>query len=216
MQTKDKQLAQVPVEKLAQQVVTALQTEEGQKQLAPLFQQFQAESKTMFEKVGKMDQAVKRLSEGDVVDHTSLYKSDDGRFYDEQGNAWTSKEEWVRSDAQKNPKKYSPVYPKLGMPLTKEHHYLDRDAVISGEPAERIQKTDGSVVDQFGNKVDQIVSPKPEIRHSGNDPIMRYIINNDTVYMMNRPTRHGYEGLNGKASDDSVSKYRERVNTGWN
>lgn len=65
MQTKDKQLAQVPTEQLAQQVVKALQTEEGQKQLQPLFQQFQTELQGgMFKRGGKMDQAVKKMSDG--------------------------------------------------------------------------------------------------------------------------------------------------------
>ena len=63
MQTKDKQLAKVPTEQLAQQVVKALQTEEGQKQLQPLFQQFQAEMQGgMFKRGGKLDYAVKILN----------------------------------------------------------------------------------------------------------------------------------------------------------
>ena len=62
MQTKDKQLAQVPTEQLAQQVAKALQTEEGQKQLQPLFQQFQTEMQGgMFKSGGKLDQAAERL-----------------------------------------------------------------------------------------------------------------------------------------------------------
>lgn len=65
MQTKDKQLAQVPTEQLAQQVIKALQTEEGQKQLQPLFQQFQTEMQGgMFKCGGKMDQAVKKMKHG--------------------------------------------------------------------------------------------------------------------------------------------------------
>lgn len=65
MQTKDKQLAQVPTEQLVKQVVKALQTEEGQKQLQPLFQQFQTEMQGgMFKCGGKMDQAVKKMQPG--------------------------------------------------------------------------------------------------------------------------------------------------------
>ena len=72
MQTKDQQLAQVPTEQLAQQVIKALQTEEGQKQLQPLFQQFQTEMQGgMFKRGGKMDQAVKKMS-------TNVKKGDDG------------------------------------------------------------------------------------------------------------------------------------------
>lgn len=66
MQAKDTQLAQIPTEQLAQQLVQALQTEEGQKQLAPLFQQFQQEAGTeIFKKGGRMDQAVKKMQTGD-------------------------------------------------------------------------------------------------------------------------------------------------------
>jgi Skp family chaperone for outer membrane proteins len=65
MQTKDEQLAQVPTEQLAEQVIKALQTEEGQKQLQPLFQQFQTEMQGgMFKCGGKMDQAVKKMKRG--------------------------------------------------------------------------------------------------------------------------------------------------------
>lgn len=67
MQTKDTQLAQIPAEQLAQQLIQALQTEEGQKQLAPLFQQFQQESgTTIFKNGGKMDYAVKFMKRYDV------------------------------------------------------------------------------------------------------------------------------------------------------
>lgn len=86
MQTKDKQLAGVPTEQLAAQVVKALKTEEGQKQLAPLFEQFQTElNGGMFKCGGKMDQAVKRMQGGDVIDYTPLTRGEDGRLYDEEG-----------------------------------------------------------------------------------------------------------------------------------
>ena len=61
IQKKDEQLAQVPIEHLVQQVVRALQTEEGQQKMAPLFQQFQAESQPIFKKGGKMQHAVKTM-----------------------------------------------------------------------------------------------------------------------------------------------------------
>lgn len=68
MQTKDNQLAQIPTEQLAQQLVQALQTEEGQKQLAPLFQQFQQESGTaIFKNGGRMDYAVKFMKRYSVT-----------------------------------------------------------------------------------------------------------------------------------------------------
>lgn len=71
MQTKDKQLAQVPTEQLAKQVVQALQTEEGQKQLQPLFQQFQTEMQGgMFKSGGKLDQAVKKMYGGGETENT--------------------------------------------------------------------------------------------------------------------------------------------------
>lgn len=65
IQTKDEQLAQVPIEQLAQHVAQALQTEEGQKQLGPLFQQFQSELQGgMFKRGGKLDYATKKLKSG--------------------------------------------------------------------------------------------------------------------------------------------------------
>jgi hypothetical protein len=89
MQTKDKQLAQVPAEQLAQQVAKALQTEEGQKQLQPLFQQFQSEMQgEMFKCGGKMDQAVKRMQPGESAEivkapRREIQNDEDPRLRDE-------------------------------------------------------------------------------------------------------------------------------------
>jgi hypothetical protein len=66
MQSKDQQLASVPVEQLAAQVAQALQTPEGQKQLAPLFQQFQAEVGQLMRNGGKMNYAVNRLQSSHI------------------------------------------------------------------------------------------------------------------------------------------------------
>ena len=64
MQSKDEKLAKVPVEQLAVKVAEALKTQEGQKQLAPLLQQFQSEVSEIMRSGGKMEYAVKRMSEG--------------------------------------------------------------------------------------------------------------------------------------------------------
>ena len=77
MQTKDKQLAQIPTEQLAKQVVKALQTEEGQKQLQPLLQEFQSEMQEgMFKCGGKMDQAVKRMQPGGSTEAVKAPRSE--------------------------------------------------------------------------------------------------------------------------------------------
>ena len=215
MQTKDKQLAQVPTEQLAQQVVKALQTEEGQKQLQPLFQQFQTEMQGgMFKRGGKMDQAVKKMQWGETIDYTPLVE-EDGKLYDETGGVWTSASEWLRHDAGLHPEKYSPIYPKLGEPLTKPHSYVDMTAAMDGENAYRTQHPDGTITGFGGQIVERIVPQKPAIRYSGNDPITRHVVGNDTVYMMSRPTTTGYLDRRGRATDKEVSKYRNRVNTGW-
>lgn len=117
MQTKDQQLAQVPVEQLAQQVMSALQTEEGQKQLAPLFQQFQSESQAMFKKGGKMDQAVKRLQPGGATSsNTDFLRTADvpsknynqrfaenGRLYWKDGNDWYRLSEGMEEPVRLDP-----------------------------------------------------------------------------------------------------------------
>lgn len=64
MQSKDQQLASIPVEQLAAQVAQALQTPEGQKQLAPLFQQFQAEVGQVMRSGGRIGYAISRLQSG--------------------------------------------------------------------------------------------------------------------------------------------------------
>jgi hypothetical protein len=61
LQGKDEQLASLSIDQIVSQVAQALQTPEGQKQLAPLFQQFQAESTGMFKKGGKLDYAVRKM-----------------------------------------------------------------------------------------------------------------------------------------------------------
>lgn len=85
MQSKDEKLAKVPVEQLAAKVAEAMKTQEGQKQLAPLFQQFQSEVSEIMRSGGKMDYAVKRMQGGDVIQYTPLTKDDDGTLYDEEG-----------------------------------------------------------------------------------------------------------------------------------
>jgi hypothetical protein len=88
MQAKDKQLAKVPTEQLAQQVVEALQTEEGQKQLQPLFKQFQTEMQGgMFKSGGKLDQAVKKMQPGGATEKVKaprreIQSSEDPRLQD--------------------------------------------------------------------------------------------------------------------------------------
>lgn len=159
---------------------------------------------------------IKRLSEGgDAIDYTPLTRDEDGNLIDENGGRWTSAEEWLRQDAQKNPEKYSPIYPRLGEPLKKEHSYIDRTAAVDGEGAYRTQHPDGTITGIGGKKLGEVVPGKPEFRFSGNDIITRHIIDEDTVYMMARPTPYGYEDRRGRAKDKDVNKYRQRTNTGW-
>lgn len=138
MQTKDKQLAQVPTEQLAQQVVKALQTEEGQKQLQPLFQQFQTEMQGgMFKSGGKLDQAVKKMSGGgssendrkkNVLEHNDIPKKDyydkvglgnyvyrkiDGEWYENLPDAWGDR--WL--------------------PYEGTHHYDELERLAAGSPS---------------------------------------------------------------------------------
>lgn len=61
----------------------------------------------------------------------------------------------------------------------------------------------------------RIVPGKPEVRYSNNDVITRHIMGDDTIYMMARPTYSGYEDRRGRATDEDVPKYRNRINTGW-
>lgn len=67
MQTKDKQLAQIPTEQLAKQVIEALQTEEGQKQLQPLFQQFQTEMGQSYQFGGKIENESNIRPKGGII-----------------------------------------------------------------------------------------------------------------------------------------------------
>lgn len=88
-------------------------------------------------------------------------------------------------------------------------------AAMDGENAYRTQHPDGTITGFGGRIVERIVPQKPAIRYSGNDPITRHVIGNDTVYMMSRPTDTGYLDRRGRAADKEVAKYRNRVNTGW-
>lgn len=64
MQSKDEKLAKVPVEQVAAKVAEALKTQEGQKQLAPLLQQFKSEVREIMRSGGKMECAIKNIEQG--------------------------------------------------------------------------------------------------------------------------------------------------------
>ena len=216
MQSKDEKLAKVPVEQLAAKVVEAMKTQEGQKQLAPLFQQFQSEVSEIMRSGGKMDYAVKKMSEGSAI-------SESAEYYDENGNKWSSREDYLNDDRKKNPLKYSPVVPALGHPLNSSREFIDYDAAVAGEYSDRIQNQNGSITDSFGRNYGHVIAPKPEVKFSGNDVITRTIVDwdgdgvrqKDTIYTINRVLPMGYDFRHGRASDESVSKYRNRVNSGW-
>lgn len=215
MQSKDEKLAKVPVEQLAAKVVEAMKTQEGQKQLAPLFQQFQSEVSEIMRSGGKMDYAVKRMSKGSTV-------SESGDYYDENGNRWSSREDYLSADRKKNPSKYSPVVPALGHPINSSREFIDYDAEVAGEHSERIQNQDGTITDAFGRNYGHVVAPKPEVRFSGNDVVTRTIVDwdgdglrqKDTIYTINRVLPVGHDFRHDRASNKDVSKYRKRVNTG--
>lgn len=97
LQSKDQQFANVPAEQLAAQVAQALQTPEGQKQLAPLFQQFQAEVGQVMRNGGKMNYAISRLQPGGttpVKGNVPRYNYDEvwynGHMYRKRDGVWES------------------------------------------------------------------------------------------------------------------------------
>lgn len=187
MQTKDKQLAQVPTEQLAQQVVKALQTEEGQKQLQPLFQQFQTEMQGgMFKCGGKMDQAVKRMSGGGATEEKP------GSVYDlipELGNPMTKPVEYYDNGALQTGE-YA-------------HRTLNPDGSVTGFAGKTMDRL-------FAPKPEVRWSGNDPIRrYIWDDGRTR-----DTIYMIDRPTSTGIDARTGRASDKEVNKYRSRINTG--
>ena len=134
---KDKELAQVPVEKLAQQISVTTQTREGAEKLFPLFQQFQSESQSMFKKGGKMDQAVKKMSEWGssendrkkkVLEHNRIPKKD---YYDEVGlgNYVYKKigDEWYEN--------LPDTWGDKWLPYEGTHHYDELERLAAGSPS---------------------------------------------------------------------------------
>lgn len=141
MQSKDEKLAKIPAEQLAVKVAEALKTPEGQKQLTPLFQQFQSEVSEIMRSGGKMDYAVKRMDGGgsapkdtdaqrDVLSHSDiprkdyyetvgmgnyLYKKIDGEWYENMPDTWGDR--WI--------------------PFDGEHHYDELERLAAGSPSTR-------------------------------------------------------------------------------
>ena len=187
MQSKDEKLAKVPVEQLAAKVAEAMKTQEGQKQLAPLFQQFQSEVSEIMRSGGKMDYAVKRMSGGGFTEEKQSKISD---LTPELGHPMEGLVEYYDAGAI-----------QLGKPA---HRTLHPDGSITG--------AFGKIEDRlFAPKPEIRWSGNDPIRRYIWDD-GRTI---DTIYMIDRPTRTGIESRNGRASDEDVAKYRKRVNTGW-